>query len=445
MNQVAKEEDPTRPTAYAEFPHPEPRSGPFATEGITDIFATNRYFLWYTEPLEEFGPLLDDLNELVGDQPLAVSEYGGGAALTHHTDNPRGGRPEVRSAAVLGLEEPDDGDSPDSEREVSYQPEEYAAYLHEETYRVIASKPYLWGSFVWNMFDFGSAHRNEGDVLGVNTKGLVTFDRQTRKDPFFFYKANWSSSPVTHVVGRRYTDRAYAVTDVKVYSNADSVELSVNGTPVGSMTADQCPQRTCLFEDVRLRPGGNTVVATGQHGGTRVTDSVTWTLNAGDVNIAAGRLATGYVSSQGTRFGSDDFFVGGANDGLGEEAGGVVDKGQEEGGDPAVRGTDDPFLYKYFRCGEFRYEIPLPDGRYEVTLGFLEPDPAAGVGDRVFDVTANGQPLLEDFDIRREAGNDRVAVTETFPVEVSGGRLTLEFDPTEGEALVSNIKVTRQQ
>jgi beta-galactosidase len=431
LHEVAKSEDPSRPTAYAEFGHPVERSGPYATEGITDVFATNRYFLWYTPEFELMGPLLDGLHALTPNQPFGVSEYGAGAALTHHTDNPRSGYPNVRSAP---------------EGEVSYQPEEYAAYAHEQNYRLISSKPYLWGSFVWNMFDFGSAHRNEGDVLGVNTKGLVTFDRQIKKDPFFFYKANWSKEPVTYIVGRRYTDRAYAVNDVKVYSNANSVRLLVNNVEVGSMTANQCEFRTCVFQDVRLGPGTNRVAAVGDHGGSSVTDSVVWFLNnSDDVSIAAGRLATGYVSSQETRFGSDSFFSGGTFAQLAPPGGQVGPESLGGADTPQIDGTDDPQLYKYFRRGDFSYEIPLDNGEYEVTLGFIEFDEDAQVGERVFNVTANGETQLEDFDILEEVGDPRTVVTRNFTVEVTNGLLRLEFTPTDGkDAVVSTIKIIRQ-
>lgn len=434
LNALAKSEDPGRLTALAEFTQGIERSTgifgdvAFTTAGISDVLGTNRYYLWYALEFDEFGPLLDVIHRRFPSQPLSLSEYGAGSALTHHTDNPQGGPPEVRSA-------PDD--------EVSFQPEEYAAYVHEQNYRVILSRPYLWGSFVWNMFDFGSAHRNEGDVLGVNTKGLVSFDRRTRKDPFFFYKANWSAEPVMHIVGRRYTDRAYPVTNIKVYSNADSVQLSVNGTPIGTLTADQCELRTCVFENVPLSPGLNTVMATGTHAGTPVSDTVDWTLNIRDIAIAAGRLTTGYISSQGTRFGSDDFFAGGSGTYIevGEDArGGIPDD---------INGTDDPLLYKYFRRGDFSYAIPLADGRYDLTLGFFEPefDPerTAATGDRVFSVIANGQTLLEGLDVLQAAGGARTVFTRTFPVDVTGGRLVINFNPVQGEAIVSTIKTVRQQ
>lgn len=240
---------------------------------------------------------------------------------------------------------------------------------------------------------------------------------------------------------------------MKVYSNADSVELMVNGTSVGSMTAADCEQRTCVFEDVALSPGVNTLTATG----AGVGDTVEWSLNTTDVNIAAGRITTGLVTSNGTRFGSDDFFVGGEM--------GPGPRFASAGGPPDIRGTDDPLLYKYYRVGTFDYDIPLPDGAYEVTLGFLEPNLAevagdelldivggdsddgdrVGEGDRVFSVIANGELVLDQYDVLAEAGASRVVVTETFPINVVGGRLVLNFVPVVGQAIVSSIKIVRQQ
>ncbi|SIO48697.1 hypothetical protein SAMN05444172_2313 [Burkholderia sp. GAS332] len=115
--------------------------------------------------------------------------------MTQHSDNPLGGPAETNNTG---------------------RPEEYAGYVHEQTYGTIASRNYIWGSYAWNMFDLGSGTCNDGDVQRVNTKGLVTYDRKTKKDAFYFYKANWSSEPVTYITDRRYTNRAYATVDVKV-------------------------------------------------------------------------------------------------------------------------------------------------------------------------------------------------------------------------------------
>ena len=64
---------------------------------------------------------------------------------------------------------------------ICYQPEEYAAYVHEKNFAAVVKRDFVYGSYVWNSFDFGSGIRHEGDVGATNTKGLVTFDRQTRK------------------------------------------------------------------------------------------------------------------------------------------------------------------------------------------------------------------------------------------------------------------------
>ena len=54
------------------------------------------------------------------------------------------------------------------------------------------------------MFDFGAAHRREGDRPGINDKGLVTFDRKYKKDAFYFYKANWNKTdPMVHLAEKR--------------------------------------------------------------------------------------------------------------------------------------------------------------------------------------------------------------------------------------------------
>ena len=49
------------------------------------------------------------------------------------------------------------------------------------------TRPYLWSTHAWNMFDFAADARNEGSSVGINNKGLVTYDRKTRKESFYIY------------------------------------------------------------------------------------------------------------------------------------------------------------------------------------------------------------------------------------------------------------------
>ena len=426
LQQVAKAEDPGRVTTLADLSLGGRGEGKIKVSGITDIWGLNRYYMWYYGDVDGLVRDLDGLHSTYPTLPVGISEYGAGAALGDHTDNPLGGPPTPYG-------------SPSGR---AYQPEEYAAWVHERNYEVLASRPFVWGTYVWAMFDFGSGIRNEGDLRGVNTKGLVTFDRQTRKDPFYFYKANWSAEPVTHVVGRRYADRAYATTDVRVYSNADSVQLVVNGAPFGTKSAAQCPLRTCVFERVVLQPGKNVVAARGTRGGVQSADEVVWTLaNGTDVNIAAGQLATGLTSSDGKKYGSDNFFMGGSGRKVNVLAWGSAGDTTPISG---VAAPADAELYSTYRAGRFRYDVPLPNGTYQVAFGFVEPSKTTTVGQRVFDVEVNGTKAISGLDVLQEAGAYRTVVKKTVPVTVSNGRLELAFTPTLGEAVVSTVSITKR-
>ena len=136
------------------------------------------------------------------------------------------------------------------------------------------------------MFDFASATRTEGDRDAVNDKGLVTYDRKTRKDAFYFYKANWSAEPVLYITSRRHTERTQAVTDIKAYSNAEHVELKVNGRAQAPAAANGV--RVFVWKNVTLTPGENLVdVTASTPNGKTITDSCRWTYKPADGAAAA--------------------------------------------------------------------------------------------------------------------------------------------------------------
>ena len=144
-----------------------------------------------------------------------------------------------------------------------------------ENWRTFAERPFVWGSFVWNMFDFGAAHRTEGDRPGVNDKGLVTRDRKVRKDAFYFYKANWNhEDAMVYIANRRHTERTKLQTSVMVFTNMPEAELFVNGVSMGTCKADACA--TCQWSDVRLAPGKNVVEVYAGKGKKMQTDRVVW-------------------------------------------------------------------------------------------------------------------------------------------------------------------------
>lgn len=154
-------------------------------------------------------------------------------------------------------------------------PEEWQSYYHEENLKIFDERPFVWGTFVWNMFDFGSHFRKEGDHHGINDKGLVTYDRKVKKDAFYFYKANWSEKPVLHISSSRYIFRDKPKTNVKVYTNLTDIKLQINGKdyPVKS------PEKgIVVWDSIVLEKGNNGIVVTAMKNGRTYSDNCVWVL-----------------------------------------------------------------------------------------------------------------------------------------------------------------------
>jgi hypothetical protein len=119
------------------------------------------------------------------------------------------------------------------------------------------------------------------------------------------------------------------------------------------------------------------------------------------------------------------------------------------GGDPlmtvsTIRVTPDSFLYRYARVGESTYTFTVPNGIYRVNLKFSE-DLLKTVGERRFNVTINGLPVLRDFDIVGAIGAPFAAVDKSFAVEVVSGTLQIAF--TNGSAdipIINGIEIIKQ-
>ncbi len=418
LNQLAKQLDPARPSALATCCEGRlfaPGVEVPITATAVDLAGANRYFGWYYGQPDDLGPAIDTLHAMRPDQPLALTEYGAGGAINLHTDNPLAAAPDSRGRK---------------------QPEEVESLVHERNWHAISTRPYLGASWLWVAFDFASTVRHEGDAEDINTKGLVTYDRKTRKDVWYFYKANWSNEPTVHITGRRYIDRAYPVTDVRVYTNASAPTLSLNGKPVH--LAPRCEDKVCIWRDVRLAAGRNVLIASGKFAGRAVSDTVTWQLDpaqARSVRIDAGALLA--ARSSAGRFGSDNFFVGGAAASVDQPA----DYGKPEL--PAtIIGTADRDVAATYRHGTFAYRVPLDNGSYKVWLTFVEP--SAQPGERVFDVSANGKPVLTGFDVAAQADGPLKSIQREATVTVSDGQLKLDFRPAKGEAVISAIEIARE-
>lgn len=198
LNELYHQMDPSRLTTLACYAV----CGPFNRSAhITDVVSWNLYLGWYVP-----GLILNDLwmrffHFCYPKRCLGYSEYGCEAMPNLHSAKPKRGD----------------------------HTEEYQAVYHEYMLKCFERNPYLWATHVWNMFDFAADARDQGGEPGMNHKGLITFDRRTKKDSFYLYKAYWSPEPFVHIAGKRRKDREEALTAVKVYTNQPRVSLFVNG------------------------------------------------------------------------------------------------------------------------------------------------------------------------------------------------------------------------
>jgi beta-galactosidase len=248
LNAIAHQEDSTRPTVAASNDSTLRFAG---LRAIADLEAWNVYPGWYWGKPEDIAAKLDKYNEQAKYKGLGVSEYGAGASIGQHEQG------MIKAPRTTG----------------NWHPEEWQAIVHEKTYAEIEKRPFVWGSFIWCMFDFASDWRNEGDRRGINDKGLVTYDRAVKKDAFYFYKAAWSDGPVVYITSRRHTPRDSRTTPVKVYTNCQEVELKVNGVSLGSRK----PQNyTCVWDAVNLQEDGNQIEVSGKRDQKVYQDSCVW-------------------------------------------------------------------------------------------------------------------------------------------------------------------------
>jgi hypothetical protein len=226
--------------------------------------------------------------------------------------------------------------------------------------------------------------------------------------------------------------RASESTSFSVWLNGDPVlpNFDINVDALGENVADEC-----VFRDVS--PGKDGLLRLG-------FSSVTGppTLNALEILPGLPRKqlpirlimqTTPVTDHQGRVWHPDEYYMGGR---LSNQPRPLLD-------------SPDPDLFSGERYGHFTYAIPVDRrGSYTLILHFAELyfGPGAsgngGVGSRVFKVICNGETLLNNFDILKEAGSLHEIVKTFHQLKPSAqGKLNLTFEPISNNATVSGIEV----
>ena len=203
LNDLCHKMDPTRVTTLACYA----MCNPFGkVVHVTDVVSYNLYLGWYVPGLFLNDVFLKLFHLRYPKRCIGYSEYGAEGMPNLHGEKPRRGD----------------------------HTEEYQAIYHEYMLKCFERHPFMWATHVWNMFDFAADARDQGGEPGMNHKGLVTFDRKTKKDSFYLYQAYWTDEPMVHICSKRFEERGVDKITVKVYSNQPQVTLYQNGRQLGT-------------------------------------------------------------------------------------------------------------------------------------------------------------------------------------------------------------------
>jgi len=190
--------DPTRPVVVANMKC-----------ATCDFRTINTYPGWYGKAgFRDYTPI------------SFITETGGGGVVTTHTDY---------NQADYKVN--------------SYEPEEYQQLIAEsEMSKAFDPANDKLGMFLWwTLRDFSDTKYK--NPIGINTKGLTTYAGD-KKDVYYLYRSFLRpTEPTLHITSQRYFLRRGAVDNgIKVYSNAKSVTLTLNGQKVSTLDNGQYTQ-----------------------------------------------------------------------------------------------------------------------------------------------------------------------------------------------------------
>ena len=367
-----------------------------------------------------------------------------------------------------------------------YSEDRFAQLMQLKVRLAEGAKDRTAGHFFWLL----TSHDNPGRVQGgegqreldrigpVNYKGLLTpWEEPT--DAFYMFRSHYApkaTEPMVYLASHTWPDRFLAPgkqDSLIVYSNCDEVEL-FNDVDAVSLGRKKRGTFGTHFQWDGVDIKYNVLQAVGYVAGKPVARDLIVlhhlpkapgfaTLLAGAQPLLAPQAGLNYlyrvncggpeyVDQHGSRWQADQPRTSPSAAGSTswtEDFPGLAPffASQRRTFDP-IRGTTDWPLFQAFRYGrdKLRYHFPVPDGEYQVELYFVEPWVGTGggldgTGWRLFDVAINGQTVLKDLDLWREAGHDG-ALKKTVTARVTGGELVVSFpNVASGQALISAIAV----
>lgn len=401
----------------------------------------NIYNGWYSDRISGFGEKLDELHRVFPTKSLFITEYGADVDTRIHSFSP------LRFDFSC----------------------EFGNYYHEHYIPEILKRDFIVGATVWNLNDFFSEARRDA-VPHVNNKGLVGTDRE-RKDTYYLYQAYLQDAPMLHICAKTWVSRAGASEDgrtsmqpLKVYTNADKVEIRLNGKSLGT----QPVSGRMATLNVPFKNGRNVVEAIIERNGLKLYDQYVCDFKC--VNVTQGftemsvLLGTSryfedrkaelcWIPEQPYKAGSWGY-VGG------ESAKTKTRHGSLPASDAEILGTDQDPLFQTQRVGLQSFKADVPDGEYAVYLYFAELTSdkkrealAYNLGNdvleesysnRIFSITMNGVCVARRMNIAEEYGSERAVIKKYIVPVGQGNGLTIDFGAIESAPVLNAIRIVKE-
>jgi len=413
LEDLTRSEDNTR---YTMIPN-HGQLGLYHKAGLTQIpmiVGCNLYFGWYAEQLGG-GSFLDEVHDLIPDKPILVTEYGAGAD------------PRIRSLEPVRFD-------------FSI---EWQTKFHQYNLSDFMERPFVAGAAIWNLADFGSENRNDA-VPKINSKGVISFDRKP-KDSYHLYQAWLKERPFLKIGGMDWQQRVdYKNSQsIQVFSNSDSVSLSVNGSKAELETSEH----NVTAWHVQWRNGINHLEAKAYYTDTTLVNTAKVDFNKVDKEYL--ESSTIHINC-----GAPFFFNDPTNhvswlpdreydQNLSGYTRGKVYKQRNRGvgTDAQIYLTDNEPVYQTMLINP-EYYFDVVEGHYQITFHWAELERKYnGESKRIFDVLINGSTILSD--IEPVAAGFRTAQSIKVKVETNKPGLKISFRTKSGEAIINAIEIRK--
>jgi beta-galactosidase len=436
LDSLTKKEAPYRNTVMAI--HYEDGYNKYNVCTIPDVVGYNLYFGWYYEQREDLTRFLNEEHRRYPNRPIIISEIGADADFYNHTEVPR-----------------------------SFDfSQEYQVVFHHSALKQMAAMNFLAGYALWNFADFGAENRTEATPF-INKKGLVGYDRR-EKEVLSLYRANLLKTPIVYIAAHNYTTREGCETSkgvcenhINVFSNGKEVELKLNGTTLGRKELDV----NMAGFDVPFVSGLNRLEAVDDRG---VRDEVAVQfqviplnlneLDKVDVAVNVGSYQSFITPNTGVIWVPDRQYVKGSWGRIGGMVREKDDRQLKVGISQHVTGTNSNALYQTFVEGIEKYRFDVKDGRYRITLCFVEGNPKtpaedvvynlsgnnrsnSTAGSRQFSVSVNDNSVIDNLNLARDYGNLRAVEYTTEAKAVNGEGIEVRFTPVSGKTTLSGIRI----